>query len=63
MNLSYFLLALLPIALGQPVQDVDCDLCPECAAPSKDAVGCNSLMDKMEGINMALSMSGCHSLG
>jgi len=62
MNLSYSLLVLLPIALGQPVQDVDCDLCPDCPAPSKDAVSCNSLMDKMEGINMACWFSGCHSL-
>ena len=64
MNLSYFLSAVLPVALAKPFQDVDCDTCPECPAPpSKDAVSCNSLMDKIEGINMALRMSGCDSLG
>ena len=62
MNLPFFLFVLVPAALGQQDQDVDCDACPECpASPSEDAVTCDSLMSKMKDIDRALSLAGCDS--
>ena len=63
MNLPVFLFVLVPAALCQQGQDVDCDdACPECpASPSEDAVSCDSFMSKMKDIDSALSLAGCDS--